>query len=235
MLILKRIKELREECNLTQAIVAKKLNIPQNTYSQYENGKREVKIITLIEISKYYDVSISYLLNETDLRSSSTVSDTNILSERLRKLRIESGYTQKELANRLKIAQATYSRYVTKTRHLIPSVTRLKELAKLFNVSVSYLIGETNERSDPNFKDLSPSNFTEKIIFLRKYNGYSQVELAKKLEVSRQTYNNYEKGVRFPKKENLEKLADFFNVSVDYLLCETDEENHINNTKNSEN
>lgn len=221
--ILKRIKELREERKLTQAIVANRLNIPQNTYSQYESGKREIKLITLIEISKFYNVSISYLLDETDLRSSSTITDTNILSNRLRKLRIESGYTQKELANKLGIAQATYSRYGTKTRHMIPSISRLKKLAKIFNVSISYLLGETNERPSSNSKKLSSTHFTENLNLLRKTKGFSQAELSKKLGISRQTYNNYEKGIRFPNKDTLGKLAEFFNVSVEYLLCETDE------------
>jgi Predicted transcriptional regulators len=222
--ILKRIKELREERKLTQKLVSKKLNIPQNTYSQYENGKREIKLITLIEISKFYDVSICYLLDETELRSSSTVTDTKILSKRLRKLRIESGYTQEELAKQLGIAQGTYSRYGTKTRHMIPSITRLKELAEIFNVSVSYLLGETDDRPTPIFKKSEPATFAERINFLRTSKGKSQAEVAKNLGLSRQAYNNYERGDRFPNIETIEKLAEFFNVSVEYLVNGTNEQ-----------
>lgn len=51
-----RLKELREENKYTQQYVAEKLNIRQNTYSQYENEKREIPIRALIVLAKLYDV-----------------------------------------------------------------------------------------------------------------------------------------------------------------------------------
>lgn len=58
----------------------------------------------------------------------------------------------------------------------------------------------------------------EKIKELRKKKGISQAELASKLNVVRSTICQYEKGTREPSYEVLQKLADFFDVSVDYLL-----------------
>ena len=46
-----RIKALREDNDITQTNIAKHLNIAQNTYSQYENGKREIPISVLIPVS----------------------------------------------------------------------------------------------------------------------------------------------------------------------------------------
>lgn len=57
-----RIKGLREDKDKTQQEIADYLHIAQNTYSQYENGKREIPIDTLITLSKYYDVSSDYIL-----------------------------------------------------------------------------------------------------------------------------------------------------------------------------
>ena len=57
-----KLKELREENNLTQIDVAKVLNIKQNTYSQYENEKRQLPIDVLIKLAKYYKVSTDYIL-----------------------------------------------------------------------------------------------------------------------------------------------------------------------------
>ena len=61
-----RMKELRESCEIKQQVIAKHLDIAQNTYSQYENGKREIPIDILIKICKYYKVSADYILGLTD-------------------------------------------------------------------------------------------------------------------------------------------------------------------------
>ena len=57
-----RIKELREENGLTQQAVAEFLNVKQNTYSQYENGKRQLSIDMLIKLAKFYKVTTDYIL-----------------------------------------------------------------------------------------------------------------------------------------------------------------------------
>ncbi len=57
-----RIKELREENGLTQQTVAEFLNVKQNTYSQYENGKRQLSIDLLIKLAKFYKVTTDYIL-----------------------------------------------------------------------------------------------------------------------------------------------------------------------------
>ncbi len=64
--IFMRIKELREENNVSQKEIAKYLNIKQNTYSQYETGKRQLPIDTLIKLAKFYDVTTDYILELED-------------------------------------------------------------------------------------------------------------------------------------------------------------------------
>ena len=61
-------------------------------------------------------------------------------------------------------------------------------------------------------------NFKDKLIELRKSRGMTQDELAKALKVARSTIGNYEKGLREPDFEMLEKLADYFNISMAELL-----------------
>lgn len=52
---------------------------------------------------------------------------------------------------------------------------------------------------------------------LRAEKGISQNELAKALGLTQQAISAYENGLREPDLETLQKIADFFNVSVDYL------------------
>ena len=65
---------------------------------------------------------------------------------------------------------------------------------------------------------------------LRKEKGLTQVELAKLLNVSDRSVGFYETGERDPDTETLKLLADFFNVSIDYLLCRANTR-HIDKTE----
>ena len=59
---------------------------------------------------------------------------------------------------------------------------------------------------------------SEKIRGLRRKSGLSQEELADKLDVSRQAVSKWETGAAVPATETLVQLADFFDVSLDFLL-----------------
>lgn len=61
-----RLKDLREDNDLTQQDIAKHLHIRQSTYSQYENGQRQLPINVLIELAKFYKTSTDYILGLTD-------------------------------------------------------------------------------------------------------------------------------------------------------------------------
>ena len=63
-----RLKDLREDCDITQKTIAEYLHIKQNTYSQYENGQRQLPIDILIALAKYYGTSTDYILGLTDKR-----------------------------------------------------------------------------------------------------------------------------------------------------------------------
>lgn len=65
-------------------------------------------------------------------------------------------------------------------------------------------------------------NFQNIFKRLRSSSGLTQAEMAEKLGISRSTIGMYETGAREPDFETLEKIADFFNVDIDYLLGRTD-------------
>ena len=66
--------------------------------------------------------------------------------------------------------------------------------------------------------------FKDRLKLLRENKKISSKELADALNVDVATISNYESGRRNPKNETLLQLADFFNVSIDYLLGRTDDE-----------
>lgn len=62
----RRIRELREDNDLTQEYMGKLLNISQRTYSRYENDQRAIPIETLSRLADYYMTSVDYLIGRTD-------------------------------------------------------------------------------------------------------------------------------------------------------------------------
>ena len=62
----RRIRDLREDHDLTQQKIAEKLFINRRTYAAYENGVNSMTPETLIKLADIYDVSIDYLLERTD-------------------------------------------------------------------------------------------------------------------------------------------------------------------------
>lgn len=61
-------------------------------------------------------------------------------------------------------------------------------------------------------------NIGERLKLLRESRGLSQSELARRIGVPNQSVSNYERGFRQPPAEFIHKVADFYEVSVDYLL-----------------
>ena len=61
-----RIRDLREDKDLTQKQIGDLLNMSQTGYNQYEIGKNDIPTKVLIQLAKFYNTSIDYLLGLTD-------------------------------------------------------------------------------------------------------------------------------------------------------------------------
>lgn len=61
-----RIRDLREDNDLKQKVLARLLNVRTATYSRYETGNIDIPVISLIRLAEYYRTSIDYLIGITD-------------------------------------------------------------------------------------------------------------------------------------------------------------------------
>ena len=61
-----RLKELREQRQISQVFLGMELGMSQNTISRYETGRREADYETLVAFADYFNVSVDYLLGRTD-------------------------------------------------------------------------------------------------------------------------------------------------------------------------
>ncbi len=63
----KRLKDIREDNDKSQAQIAELLEMKQQQYARYENGTQEIPLHHLITLARYYNVSLDYLAGLTDM------------------------------------------------------------------------------------------------------------------------------------------------------------------------
>lgn len=146
--------------------------------------------------------------------------------ERLKELRKSKGVTQKIVADFLGIRDQAYQRYELGMREPILDV--IIKLADYFGVSMDYITGRKNALQvftrgmpgvePPVLGDCFIPTFPERIKALRKSKGVTQKAVAEYLSMVPRAYQDYEYGKREPNHETTIKLADYFGVSLDYLL-----------------
>lgn len=130
------------------------------------------------------------------------------MGNRLKELRKEKGVTQAEVAKIINTNQSQYGKYENGKTNL--SLETSKILANYFDVSVPYLLGL--EPEVPNSKTLTPFQL------LVKDSKLSLKEISEATGIRYSTLGNYNQGIRTPKKKNAQILANYFGVSVPYLL-----------------
>ena len=64
----RRIRDLREDHDLTQKQIAQMLGMSQTGYSKYETGENDIPTAVLIKLADFYQTSTDYLLNRTDVK-----------------------------------------------------------------------------------------------------------------------------------------------------------------------
>jgi len=141
-----RIKELRQESNLSQQFMADLLGIKKPTYTQFETMRRELFPITkLNELANYFNVSLDYLLNLSNTKEINILNkdlDPTVIGKRLKEIRLENKYYQDTLANEVGVTAALISEY-EKGKRLV-SLPFGFYVCKKFNVSMDWLYGKVD-------------------------------------------------------------------------------------------
>lgn len=140
----KRIKDLREDNDLTQKDIANYLKVYRSTYAKWEDGTNKIPLEKLDMLSLKYNVSLDYLLGLTNTKREYNIRifNKNIFLSRLKQERKKKKYSQNSIANILNITKATYSKY--ELGIITPSIDKIIILANLYKVSIDYLIGKIN-------------------------------------------------------------------------------------------
>lgn len=132
-------------------------------------------------------------------------------------------FEEKSKAKRAKIIGISNTTYSNAYNYgIIPKTSSLIRIADYFNISIEYLIANTD---DEHFeKSLCPVPFKERLFELQKEKGISTVyELSQRLHIHRNNIAQWNKLDCIPLIDDLIIVADFFKVSIDYLLGRTDD------------
>lgn len=144
------------------------------------------------------------------------------MSLRYEDLRLDAEKKQGEIAEILNVKRNTYSKWENCINDM--PIEKTNELANYYHTTIDYLLGLSNIRKTIN-KNLSVNwnVLIVRLLELRKDNMLSQDVLSKKLGFPQTTYSQYERGIRRPTTMKLLLIAQFYDVSFDYLIGRTND------------
>ena len=144
--------------------------------------------------------------------------DLTVFAESLNELMIESDLKANRVAEKLHIDKSTISRYLSAQK--APTVDNAVKLANCFNCTLDFLLGLTDENSQKNFLSCPP--FSERLAFLLKEKGKTKYALKKQTKISQSLLYYWLHDIYSPSIDNIIKLAEFFDCSLDYVLGRID-------------
>ena len=139
------------------------------------------------------------------------------MSIRYKELRLDADKRQDYIARELKVKPNTYSKWENCINDM--SLEKCNELANLYRTTFDYILGLSNKHDII----LEPLNIDwdclkVRLLKLRKNQKLTQEVLSNKLGFPQTTYSQYERGYRKPTTLKLLVIAQFYNVSMDYLV-----------------
>ena len=142
--ILVKLRDVRQDLDMTQKFVSCNLNIKQGVYSRWENGKEMIPFSRLNELCNLFHYTMDYITGLTITNKKSNIIyeiDLTICGERLRLWRKSKGMTQKQLAEFLNTTQSTISAYEAGKTLILTAFAY--QIAKTYRVSMDWLVGRS--------------------------------------------------------------------------------------------
>lgn len=139
--------------------------------------------------------------------------DNELLIDRIKSLAKEKGIKLKFICSKLGVAESYIGNVKSGRDRMTPE--RLEIIADILDTTPEYLSGNSEEITIPESQN---NAFSIRLKQLRESSGDSQYAFADKFGISQSTIGNWEAGKREPSFGTLLNLADYFNVSTDYLL-----------------
>ena len=143
-----RLKEIRNELELTQRQIASILGVTRSTYSLWEIEKNIIPLTMLNKLSNTFNISIDYITKLSDNKNKSTYIKTlnkKEIGRKIRFIRKKNNLSQEKLAKVFNTTHSVISAY--ENGHVLIPTIFLVELTKLTNTSIEWLCNDNkNEK-----------------------------------------------------------------------------------------
>lgn len=206
------IKKQRRALGMTLEEVADKVGVTRQTMSRYETGViKNYSPETISKIAEALDTTAACLISYDE-------SDTSTeIGERIKALRLKNGLTLDEVARKIGVNNATVSRWETGEIKAIGS-DKIGALADILGTTTEYLLGRSNNTERTKKLSRYDMPFPTRLRELLNRPGETQGKLAEAIGVQRQSIGQWKDGITSPDINAFNKIADYYNVSADYLL-----------------
>lgn len=147
-MIFEKIRELRENSELTQRDIAKILNVSKSTYNRWETGEAFIPLHHLNELCIYYNISMDYIIGLSEKKTANsyyTTLNKNVIGKRLLDFRNENKISQNDLAKLLNTSHSTISAY-EHGKTLLLTVFAY-QISTKFNISLDWLCGRSDKKN----------------------------------------------------------------------------------------
>lgn len=147
--IFRRLTDIREDMDISQLEMAKKLGVSQATYSRWETGKEIIPLVKLNEYCNYTNHSMDYIcglipIEKSNIKIVSSL-DRVLIGSRLQIFRMQFGLFQHQLAQFLNTTQSTISAYESGKTLILTAF--VYQIAKEYQISMDFLCGRDEKKT----------------------------------------------------------------------------------------
>lgn len=143
MININKLKDIREDNDISQEKMAEILNVKRSAYSLWELGINIIPLKNLCDFANYFNFTIDYVLGlSLDRKSKSDINGLNLklLGNNMKKVRIKNNLSQENIASILGVTQACIARY--EKGLICISTSNLYKFSKEFKISLNNLCGK---------------------------------------------------------------------------------------------
>ena len=145
-MILVKIKDLREEYDLTQLKMSEIMNVSKSNYARWETNESIIPLKHLNNLCNYFNVSMVYITGLSKEKNYIIINkklNKELIGKRLKEFRENNNLTQEELAKQINTSHSTISAYESGKTMLLTAFAY--DICKKYNISLDYLCGRTDK------------------------------------------------------------------------------------------
>lgn len=140
-----RLKDIRENADISQKEMAFILKVKRSTYSLWELGINIIPLSYIVSFADYFNYTIDYCLGLTNIKNCPNKKglDLIVLGNNMKEIRLKNNLSQENIADSLKVTQACIVRY--EKGLVCISTSNLYKFCKEFKVSMSCICGKSTK------------------------------------------------------------------------------------------